>query len=246
MNTVSAQSRPPTNTSDTTTTPDPFLFDNDQLDALAPPALIRAALRHCNDNRVTALDRDEERLWAEVEDEELEEPFAVTLTYDPDGNLLSDCNCQRDPDEGTQVGAICVHGIAALFAYGKQQGDTDTLRGALEEAIDERVKKGRSEVRVEPLATESLGSGPVFGTWSAQSIQSTTHFAVSYRVHLRSLIRRANYCTCPDFAVNQLGTCKHIEAVLHRIRKCKDFKKIRDLPPAAGMFIWTGRRSRRR
>jgi predicted nucleic acid-binding Zn finger protein len=28
-----------------------------------------------------------------------------------------------------------------------------------------------------------------------------------------------NYCACPDFAVNTLGTCKHIEALLLRLRK---------------------------
>jgi hypothetical protein len=28
-----------------------------------------------------------------------------------------------------------------------------------------------------------------------------------------------NYCSCPDFAVSTLGTCKHIEALLLRLRK---------------------------
>jgi SNF2 family DNA or RNA helicase len=28
-----------------------------------------------------------------------------------------------------------------------------------------------------------------------------------------------NYCSCPDFAVNTLGTCKHIEALLGRLRQ---------------------------
>jgi len=28
-----------------------------------------------------------------------------------------------------------------------------------------------------------------------------------------------NYCSCPDFAVNTLGTCKHIEAMLMRLRQ---------------------------
>ncbi len=52
-------------------------------------------------------------------------------------------------------------------------------------------------------------------------------------MHVRALHRRANYCTCPDFATNQLGTCKHVEAVLHRIRKRRDFKRIKDLPPTS-------------
>ncbi len=40
-----------------------------------------------------------------------------------------------------------------------------------------------------------------------------------YRVEIRSLIRRENSCTCPDFKVNGLGTCKHLEAVLARLRR---------------------------
>jgi len=37
---------------------------------------------------------------------------------------------------------------------------------------------------------------------------------VEYRVEIRSLRERHNYCTCPDFLKNSLGTCKHIEKVL--------------------------------
>ena len=50
-------------------------------------------------------------------------------------------------------------------------------------------------------------------------------------MNIRSLERRANHCTCPDFATNQLGTCKHIEAVLHQVRKHRDFGKLKDRPP---------------
>ncbi len=35
-----------------------------------------------------------------------------------------------------------------------------------------------------------------------------------YTVELRSLDKRVNSCTCPDFTKNGLGTCKHIEHVL--------------------------------
>lgn len=60
--------------------------------------------------------------------------------------------------------------------------------------------------------------------WRAWSLTSTTHFPRRYNVHIRSLTRRANYCSCPDFAVNQLGTCKHIEAVLHGLKKLPDYE----------------------
>ncbi len=40
----------------------------------------------------------------------------------------------------------------------------------------------------------------------------------SYRVALRGPGLFDNYCSCPDFAVNTLGTCKHIEALLARLK----------------------------
>jgi len=205
---------------------DPFLFDNDQLQALAEPGVVRAGLQHFRDNRVMALDWEGERLWATVEDEESEEPVGLELAYDADGNLQATCQCQAEP------GGPCVHALAALFAYGARSGTAGALAGAVDSAIDERAKRGRAEVKVEHLSGE-----PGFGTWSAESITPSAHFPVRYRVHIRSLGRRANYCTCPDFATNQLGTCKHIEAVLHKVKKRRDFKKIRDLPPPLP-YVW--------
>lgn len=199
---------------------DPFLLDNEQLHALAAPSLIRAGLQHFRDRRVTRCGLEANVLWAEVEDAETGELLGLSLAYDPDGNLLCACACGENPS----AGEVCVHGIAALFAHG---GDSPgELTGALESAIEERAKRGRAEVVVEPVSGD-----PWFGQWRAHSVSPSSHFDSHYRVHIRSLERRANHCTCPDFATNQLGTCKHIEAVLHRIRKRKDFKRISTLPP---------------
>ena len=41
----------------------------------------------------------------------------------------------------------------------------------------------------------------------------------TYRVAMRGPGLFENYCSCPDFGVNTLGTCKHIEALLLRLRK---------------------------
>ena len=40
-----------------------------------------------------------------------------------------------------------------------------------------------------------------------------------YRVAVRGPGLLENYCSCPDFAVNTLGTCKHIEAMLLPLRQ---------------------------
>ncbi len=38
---------------------------------------------------------------------------------------------------------------------------------------------------------------------------------IRYTVEIRSLDEKINSCSCPDYHVNTLGTCKHIESVLH-------------------------------
>ncbi len=203
---------------------DPFLLDAEQLQALAEPRLVSDALTLCREQRVTDLDSDGLGLWARVEDAETQEQLDLALAYDADGNLQTQCQCDGGPD------GPCVHALAALFAYSQRSGASSELQGALEGAIEERVLRGRTEVQVEPLSGGDR-NGPWLGTWRARSINPTGVLPTSYLVQIRSLTRRANHCTCPDFATNQLGTCKHVEAVLHRLRKRKGFKKARHQAP---------------
>jgi len=51
--------------------------------------------------------------------------------------------------------------------------------------------------------------------WGDYRVQSAS--GKSYRVAMRGPGLFENYCSCPDFAVNTLGTCKHIEALLLRL-----------------------------
>jgi len=53
-----------------------------------------------------------------------------------------------------------------------------------------------------------------YGDYRVQSASGKT-----YRVAMRGPGLFENYCSCPDFAVNTLGTCKHIEALLLRLGK---------------------------
>ncbi|MBI4650523.1 DEAD/DEAH box helicase [Candidatus Desantisbacteria bacterium] len=47
----------------------------------------------------------------------------------------------------------------------------------------------------------------------------------TYKIAIRSNTPGDNFCSCPDFSINNLGTCKHIEFVLHKLMKRKDAKK---------------------
>jgi superfamily II DNA or RNA helicase len=195
---------------------DPFFFDREGLEAVAAAAVVGEGLRFFKEHRVMAVDQDHDRLWAQVEDEDLELPCSVELTA-TDERLVLACDC-RDGEE------VCRHMVAALYAYGEQKESTSQLFSAADTAIRDRIKRGRTEVTVEHLSGK-----PWFGEWQAETISSETHFSRQYRVTIRSLGQRANICNCPDFQVNQLGTCKHIEAVLHKISKRKDYKKIQEL-----------------
>jgi superfamily II DNA or RNA helicase len=200
---------------------DPFLYDAEQLHAVAGEAVVQRGLAAFKENRVLGLEREEGLLRAQVEDSGSDLPRLTELAYDSAGNLTVTCGCAE-----ASAGFACSHAVAALLAYASRLHlDAAGLLSAADGAIEERVQRGRAEVRVHPLSGE-----PWFGTWRAASLASSTHFPQTYRVHLRSLHRRANYCTCPDFATNQLGTCKHIEAVLHRVRRRRDYKDYRDRP----------------
>ncbi len=58
---------------------------------------------------------------------------------------------------------------------------------------------------------------PAAGIYGDYEIKSAS--GKTYRVAVRGPGLFENYCSCPDFAVNTLGTCKHIEAMLAQLRK---------------------------
>jgi len=61
---------------------------------------------------------------------------------------------------------------------------------------------------------ENLGDDPVFSDFRVHSPES----GKSYKVSIRDNRHSFHFCSCYDFRTNGLGTCKHLEAVLHRIR----------------------------
>lgn len=218
---------------------DPFIFDLEQLRVLAEEQAVRNGLKDFKENRVTWLDRitDEvigDFLTATVEDADTTEMVSFDIHLDGDRHLDAHCPC-HDGRHG-----LCRHEVAVIFTYSARAVAPGELLDATAGAIEERVQRARSEVRVEHLTGE-----PAFGAWSAWSVGPETHFPRRYQVHIRSLARYANYCTCPDFATNQLGTCKHIEAVHHTIQKRPDYPELARHPaPLPYIFLdWAGERA---
>jgi hypothetical protein len=70
------------------------------------------------------------------------------------------------------------------------------------------------------LTITNVGREPVFSEFVVTNPRTNR----TYRVAVRGQELGANFCSCPDFAVNTLGTCKHVEGVLARLRRIRGGK----------------------
>ncbi len=71
------------------------------------------------------------------------------------------------------------------------------------------------------LTIKNIGKRPIFSEFAVANSAS----ARTYKIAIRGLQAGENYCSCPDFSINTLGTCKHIEFVLLNLRKRSGAKK---------------------
>src|SRR6266481_22347 len=76
-----------------------------------------------------------------------------------------------------------------------------------------RRQFGREQV----FGLENLGSEPFFSEFRVSNPVSKS----SYRVVIRGLGPGGNFCSCPDYATSELGTCKHLEFTLARLEKMR-------------------------
>ncbi|MEI8028884.1 MAG: SNF2-related protein [Comamonadaceae bacterium] len=68
--------------------------------------------------------------------------------------------------------------------------------------------------REQHFGLENIGQEPVFSDYRVSNPSSGTR----YRVAIRGTALGQNYCSCPDYATNDLGTCKHIEFTLAKLQ----------------------------
>ena len=84
---------------------------------------------------------------------------------------------------------------------------------------DEEREVRRQRALKEPMLVRRTGPGrSVFADYRVTRDEESAP-GHEYIVELRSLAGEGNYCTCPDYAKNFLGTCKHIEKVVDRISR---------------------------
>ena len=88
----------------------------------------------------------------------------------------------------------------------------------------------------ESFDIQKRSEGAVFGDYKVYSHKTVN----TYKVALRSADNSLNFCSCPDFKTNQLGTCKHVEAVLLKIKSKPALKKqlaIPYIPPYTSVYL---------
>jgi superfamily II DNA or RNA helicase len=74
--------------------------------------------------------------------------------------------------------------------------------------------------REQAFGLENLNSEPFFSEFRVSNPVSKS----SYRVAIRGLGPGGNFCSCPDYATSELGTCKHIEFTLAQLEKKRGAK----------------------
>ncbi len=68
----------------------------------------------------------------------------------------------------------------------------------------------------------NIGSEPLYSDYEVYNPDTDK----TYKVSIRDNINSYNYCSCPDFKVNTLGTCKHVEFVLLSKLRFKKYQKL--------------------
>ncbi|MGL5094430.1 MAG: SWIM zinc finger family protein, partial [Planctomycetia bacterium] len=87
----------------------------------------------------------------------------------------------------------------------------------------------------------NIGGRPAFSDFLVDNPASDR----SYRVTIRGSSPGDNTCSCPDFATNTLGTCKHVEFVLARLERSRTARaelKAGYHPDAGEVFLRYGSR----
>jgi len=86
---------------------------------------------------------------------------------------------------------------------------------------------------------KNLGDHQIFSDFQLTNPQSGR----SYRIAIRGASAGDNFCTCPDFRINNLGTCKHIEFTLAHLMRKRGAKKVFKagfVPPFSEVYLRYG------
>ena len=80
--------------------------------------------------------------------------------------------------------------------------------------VEEQISARQQRAHAAIASILAQPDGQAYGDYEVKSSSGR-----KYRVAMRGPSVFENFCSCPDFATNTLGTCKHIEALLLQLRE---------------------------
>ncbi len=80
----------------------------------------------------------------------------------------------------------------------------------------------RQFAETQNFTLKNIGSHSIFSDLEVHNPRSGN----TYKVAVRSEEAGLNFCTCPDFKINTLGTCKHVEFTLSSLKSINENKAL--------------------
>ena len=137
----------------------------------------------------------------------------MTTSIAPTTALKSRPGKARKTGKPGQPGVAAKAAKAVKAAHPSEPRLSRTRRPPELEPADWQAALRRQFGREQPFSLENLGDEPVFSDFRVHNPASGTR----YQVAIRGRVPGQNFCTCPDYATNDLGTCKHIEFTLAKL-----------------------------
>ena len=142
-----------------------------------------------------------------------------TVELDISGEeLKTSCNCHF-------INPCCSHIAVALLKLHEKfmevglEEDLDSKTYTRKEMI-ERVLQERKEKAEKEYFKLKIGD-TVYGAH-----QVTTAAGRTYQITVRDFNKSQGFCSCPDFQVNKLGTCKHLIFAVNRLKNDLPWQKL--------------------
>ncbi len=143
--------------------------------------------------------------------------------------IESKCSCKSKD--------LCQHKIAGLMqmheelsrssSEPKTEGKEYTKEGMIKRVLAEREEKAKkAEYRID-LAENVYGEHILYNEKS-----------VEYKITFYNFQKEHGYCSCPDYATNKLGTCKHLMYAFKHVKSLKrSFEKNSSPYPFVEIFL---------
>ncbi|MBK8870738.1 MAG: SWIM zinc finger family protein [Elusimicrobia bacterium] len=188
------------------------------LSSWASAAVVARGRAYQEEGRVLSVDWDDKhQLTAEVQGSQAD-PYDLTVTFDDVGWPQSECECPFDWEP------LCKHAVAALLEWSKEDRDEPSDAAEMKPKAPspnaylldvERVERAarQSSAKSQDLRIDRRPAQSLLGEYRVGSSAK----GQTYTVTVRDARWENASCTCPDYRVNELHLCKHIERVREKL-----------------------------